>query len=396
MIAPARRITEGTPKSFGMYEKGLKLEAQGIDLYHMEFGRPCEDTPAMIKQAAVEAMAAGHVHYSDLQGEPSFREALAAKLRNQNGIEASASDILVTNGLTHGSFAAIMATIDPGDEVILLEPYYPQHVGKVELAGGTVVTAPLDQENEFRINPDLIRPQITDRTRAIMLINPCNPTGRVYERDELEGLAKLAIEHDLLVISDEVYEEILYEGEHISIATLPGMAERTISLFAFTKAYAMDGWRLGYATAPKPLLQAMLKITANDVTHINPFVQYGGLAALQDGGAAMKGLLALDKEKRDVTVAALADMPGVECATPQATIYIWADISGTGMSSSDLAVRILEEAHVVVEAGSFYGETGKDYLRICFGSEPLPRIQKAVTAMKAVFTNSAAERKQDA
>jgi aspartate aminotransferase len=378
MTRPARRITEGSTKSFGMYEKALRLQAQGIDLIHLEFGRPCHDTPAVIKAAASAALDAGHVHYSDLQGEPAFRAAIAAKLRDHNRIPATADDVLVTNGLTHGSYAAIMATIDPGDEVILLEPYYPQHVGKVELAGGRIVTAPLDAAAGFRIDPALIEPKITPRTRAIILVNPCNPTGRVYGRAELEALAALAIRHDLIVIADEVYEHILFDGAHISIATIDGMADRTISLFAFTKAYAMDGWRLGYAHAPAPLLRAMMKVTANDVTHVNPFVQYGGLAALEQGGAAMRAMVADDAAKRDVVVRALNQMPGVRCAAPEGTIYAWPDIAGTGRTGAALADLILDQAHVVVEAGSFYGPMGGDHLRICFGSEPLPRIEEAM------------------
>ncbi|WP_420138339.1 pyridoxal phosphate-dependent aminotransferase [Sphingomonas sp.] len=378
MTRPARRITEGSKKSFGMYEKALSLQASGIDLIHLEFGRPCHDTPAVIKAAAAAALHAGHVHYSDLQGEPAFRAAIAAKLREHNSIPATAEDVLVTNGLTHGSYAAIMATIDPGDEVILLEPYYPQHVGKVELAGGRIVTAPLDAAAGFRINPALIEPRITPRTRAIILVNPCNPTGRVYSRAELEELAALAIRHDLIVIADEVYEHILFDGAHTSIATIDGMADRTISLFAFTKAYAMDGWRLGYAHAPEPLLRAMLKVTANDITHVNPFVQYGGLAALEQGGATMRAMVADDRAKRDVVVRALNQMPGVRCAAPEGTIYAWPDIAGTGHTGAALADLILDQAHVVVEAGSFYGPMGSDHLRICFGSEPLPRIEEAM------------------
>jgi aspartate aminotransferase len=378
MIRPARRITDGSPKSFGMYERALALEAAGADLIHLEFGRPCHDTPAVIKDAAIAALRAGHVHYSDLRGEPALRHALAAKLRASNGIAADADDVLVTNGLTHASYAAIMATIDPGDEVILLEPYYPQHVGKVELAGGRVVLAPLDAANGFAIRPELIAARITPRTRAIILVNPANPTGRVYSREELQGLAALAIRHDLIVITDEVYEQILFDGTHISIATLDGMAERTISLFAFTKAYAMDGWRLGYATAPPEILAAMLKITANDATHVNSFIQYGALAALEQGEAAMRAMVADDRAKRDIVVRALNQMPGVRCPAPQGTIYAFPDISGTGLTATALAEHILHDAHVVVESGSFYGKAGDDHLRICFGSEPLPRIETAL------------------
>lgn len=385
MIRPARRITEGSPKSFGMYERALALEAEGADLIHLEFGRPCHDTPAVIKDAAIAALRAGHVHYSDLRGQPALRRALAAKLRDYNGIVVEPDAVLVTNGLTHASYAAIMATIDPGDEVILLEPYYPQHVGKVELAGGRVVLAPLDATNGFSIRADLIAARITSRTRAIILVNPANPTGRVYSRTELQELAALAMRHDLIVITDEVYEQILFDGTHISIATLDGMAERTISLFAFTKAYAMDGWRIGYATAPPEILAAMLKITANNATHVNSFIQFGALAALEQGGAAMRAMVADDRAKRDVVVRAMNQMPGVRCFMPEATIYAFPNISGTGLTATALAEHILHNAHVVVESGSFYGKVGDDHLRICFGSEPLPRIEDAMTRISRLL-----------
>jgi len=387
MTRPARRITAGSKKSFGMYEKALALEAAGADLIHMEFGRPCHDTPQLIKDAAIRALQDGHVHYSDMRGEAPLREALAAKLNEFNAMTVTADDVLVTNGLTHASFAAIMAVVDPGDEVILLEPYYPQHVGKIELAGGTVVLAPLDAAADFGINADLIAAKITPKTRAIVLINPANPTGRIYTRAELEALADLAIRHDLIVISDEVYEHITYGGTHISIAALPGMAERTISLFAFTKAYAMDGWRLGYAVAAPNLVEAMLKITANDVTHVNAFIQYGALAAITQGEAAMQAMVDADRVKRDIVVSALNQMPGITCPAPEGTIYAFPDISGTGMGAQALADAILEHAHVVVEAGSFYGPVGNNHLRVCFGSESTPRIEEGMARM-ARFLNT--------
>ena len=202
MIRPAQRILSGSKKSFGMYEKALALTNDGADLIHLELGRPCHDTPQLIKDATIRALQDGRVHYSDLRGELPLRQALAAKLRDFNGIAAEPDTVLVTNGLTHASYAAFMAVVDPGDEVILLEPYYPQHVGKVELAGGKVVMAPLDAADNFRIRADLIEERITPRTRAIVLINPANPTGRVYSRQELETLAEIRVcqqrrRHDL-------------------------------------------------------------------------------------------------------------------------------------------------------------------------------------------------------
>jgi len=183
-----------------------------------------------------------------LRGNQALREALAQKFADFNGVQVSSDNILITNGLTQASFAAFMATVNPGDEVLFLDPFYPQHVGKVELAGGKVVAVPLDAEHDFALRADWIKARISPKTKGIVLINPCNPTGRVFRRAELQALADLAIQHDLLVYTDEVYEYITYDNaKHISIAALPGMAERTISLYAFTKAYAMDGWRLGYA-----------------------------------------------------------------------------------------------------------------------------------------------------
>lgn len=385
MIRPAQRILSGSKKSFGMYEKALKLQDCGADLIHLELGRPYHDTPQLIKDATIRALQEGRVHYSDLRGELPLRQALAAKLRQFNRIEADPDSVLVTNGLTHASYAAFMAVIDPGDEVILLEPYYPQHIGKVELAGGKVVTAPLDADDNFRIRADLIRDRITPRTRGIVLVNPANPTGRVYSLQELEALAAIAIAYDLIVISDEVYEQITYDVQHISIASLPGMAERTISLYAFTKAYAMDGWRLGYVTASPMFVDAMLKITANDVTHVNTFIQYGALAAITEGEAQMQAMVNEDREKRDIVVRALNQMPGVKCAAPEGTIYAFPDISGTGRTAQALADAIIEQAHVVVEAGSFYGPAGDRYLRICFGSESVARIDEAMMRLGRFF-----------
>ena len=384
----ARRISETSKKSFGMYARAAAMGAAGADLIHLELGKPIHDTPQHIKEATVAALREGKVHYGDLQGEPAFREALAEKLRRFNRIDASPDEVLVTNGLTQASFAAFMALVDPGDEVILLEPYYPQHVGKIELAGGTCVMVPLDAENGFSIRGDWIEAAVTPRTKMIVLVNPCNPTGRVYTSEELQAVARVAIAHDLFVMSDEVYEYITFDrAEHVSIAALPGMRERTVSMFAFTKAYAMDGWRLGYAAADASLIPALMKITANEVTHVNTFIQYGGLAAVLEGEAAVEQMVADDRVKRDKVVQALNQMPGVRCALPEGTIYAFPDIRGTGRSSQALADALLDQARVVVEAGSFYGSAGEGHLRICFGSVTHDEIDEAMGRMSRFFNN---------
>jgi aspartate aminotransferase len=281
-----------------------------------------------------------------------------------------------------------MAAIDPGDEVILLDPYYPQHLNKIELAGGKPVAAPLDRANNFSIRGELIEPYLSPRTRMIVLVNPSNPTGRVYTRAELDKIAEIAIRRDLLVVSDEVYEHVIYDDrQHISIATLPGMAERTITLFAFTKAFAMDGWRLGYLAAPSRMIEAMLKISMNDVTHVNTFIQYGGLAAVTQSPEVVTEMTADDQRKRDLVVGRLQQMRGVSCASPDGTIYAFANIEGTGRNSTDIAVDLLEKAQVVVEDGAFYGAEGRGHLRVCFGSQTYERLEEAMDRMANYFVS---------
>lgn len=383
-IRPARRITDTSPKNFGMFAKAVGMTG---DLIHLELGMPAEDTPQHIKDATIAALQGGAVHYSDLQGMPELRQALAEKLTRQNRMDVSASDVLITNGLTQGSYAAFMAFLDEGDEALLLAPYYPQHIGKAELAGAKVTVAPLDAANGFSINRSLIEPHITPATRVLALINPCNPTGRVYTRDELQIIADLAQEHDLLVISDEVYEEITYDATHISIASLPGMKGRTISMFAFTKAYAMDGWRLGYVVADSALMGPLMKITTNEVTHVNTFIQHGALAAVTGDPSVLAGMVARDRERRDLVVGRLNQMPGVTCAAVEGTIYAFPDITATGLSAQDCADRLLSETGVVVEAGSFYGQAGEGHLRVCFGCASTDVLTDAMDRMQRFFNS---------
>jgi len=357
------------------------------DLIHLELGMPAHDTPDFIKDATITALNEGNVHYSDFAGIALLREALAARVRAANGIDASIENIVVTNGLTHASYAAFMATIDEGDEVILLDPYYPQHTGKIELCGGIPVIAPLDANNNFSINPALIEPFITPRTKAIVLINPCNPTGRVFSWRELSDLGELAIRHDLFVLSDEVYERVLFDGaRHISIASLPGMAERTITMFAFTKAYAMDGWRIGYTVASKQLTEAIIKISANMVTHVNTFIQYGAVAAITEGDGAVLNMVENDCAKRNIVTGAMNQMPGVTCKIPEGTIYAFPNIKGTGWKSDDLAEEIFQKTGVVVESGRFYGARGEGHLRICFGAQSNDKLHEAMKRLGRFFS----------
>lgn len=383
---PADRITQSSPKSFGMYEKALVLMAEGKNVIHLEVGRPNFDTPLHIKEAAKKALDDGIVHYGEFAGDAMLRKAMADKLRSINQLDVSPDEVLVTNGLTHAAYAVFMAALDEGDEVILLEPYYPQHINKIELAGARVVTAPLDKENGFQINRSAIEACINNKTRMICLVNPANPTGRVFRREELQIIADLAIKHDLLVASDEVYEQITYDGHrHISIASLPGMWERTFSMFAFTKAFAMDGWRLGYVTCRKEFMPALLKISVNDVAHVNVFIQHGAHAALTGPQDCLAEMVGEDKRRRDLVCRRLNEIEGIVCPSPQGTIYAFPDVSAFGKPSLQIAEELLEETHVVTEEGTFYGAAGEGHLRICFGAEPYEVIDEALDRLQAYF-----------
>ncbi len=380
---PAKRMATQTGKGFGMYETAAALAADGADVIRLEVGRPAFDTPMHIKAAAKQALDDGIVHYGDLQGSAALREALAAKLARYNGLEFSADEILVTNGLTQAAFATFMAGLNEGDEVIVFEPFYPQHNPKITLVGGRVVLVPLDKAAGFRLDAGALEAAITERTKMIVLINPANPVGTVFRHDELEALANIARKHDLLVLTDEVYDYIVYDdAEHISLAGLPGMRERTITLGAFTKAYAMDGWRIGYAAADARFIQELMRVTLNETTHPCVFAQEGAREAVAGSQDCVREMVAEDQRRRDLVCARLNDMPGVHCHVPQGTIYAFPDFSAYGQSSEDLALAILHEAHVSTEAGSFYGPSGEGHLRLCFGAASYERVEEAMDRLE--------------
>ncbi len=273
----AKRMSTQPAQAFSNYEKAIELERSGVDIIKMGVGSPSFDTPANIKEATKRALDLGFVHYDEMAGLKEFRYALEEKLAKVNGIKADPdTQILVTSGLTLGAYAAIMALIDEGDELVNFDPGYTTHDKRVAFAGGKVAYASLKKSEHYLLNKHELEKAINPRTRAILWVDPHNPLGRVFSRSEIEIVAEVAKEHDLVVLSDETYEYFTYDGrKHISIASLPGMAERTVSLFTFTKAYAMDGWRLGYATGPEVIINEMKKVTTAAHTHVNTFIQKG-------------------------------------------------------------------------------------------------------------------------
>ena len=386
---PARRLIKQSEnvlspiKSFGMYEVAAELEGKGAELIHLEVGRPSFDTPLHIKEAAKQALDKGIVHYGDLQGSLELRESLTQKLKNYNNIDVQPDEVLITTGLTQASFATFMAAIDEGDEVIVLEPYYPQHNSKIELIGGKVVPVALRREDDYRINSQDIEEKITNKTSMLVFVNPTNPTGRVFTTDEVTAIADIAIKHDLLVMTDEIYEYILYDGrQHISLASLPEMRDRTISVYGFTKAYAMDGWRLGYAAAKKEFIQGIMNIVLNETTHPNVFAQEGAIAATKGSQDCVKEMVAEDMRRRDLVYKRLNEMPNVTCRKPEGSIYAFPDFGAYNTPSEKMAEDILRATHVATESGSFYGATGEGHIRICFGSEVYETLEEALNRIE--------------
>lgn len=384
---PAERMLQQRNKGFGLYEQAMSLQREGHDVIHLGVGRPSDDTPSHIKEAAKAALDAGIVHYGDLQGSPALREALASRFQRERGLPATATEVLITNGVTQAAFATFMAALDPGDEVIVPEPYYPQHLSKIAFAGATPVFVPRPRSNgRFGMDVAAIEAAVTPRTKMIVLVNPCNPTGTVYTPAELSVLAELCIRRDLLVLADEVYEYIVFDDHrHASIAALPGMWERTITVSAFTKAYAMDGWRIGYAVAPAHFIADLRRVTMNDTTHPCVFAQEGAVAAVIGPQQSLREMVAADRRRRDLMVDRLNAMPGVNCARPEGSVYVFPEVSSPGVRDELLAQDILRSAFVAVESGSFYGDRGRGHLRLCFASEPAHRIEQAMDRLDSYF-----------
>jgi len=382
----AKRIPHKISKVFTIFETANNMERAGADIIHLELGRPSFDTPSHIKEATKVAIDQGYVHYDEFLGLLEFREVLAEKLKRDNRISVDPNcEILVTAGITQGAFAAIMALIDEGDEVLVFHPGYTPHEAKVRFAGGIPVPVVLKERDCYTLDPSAIEKRITSKTRMIIFVNPSNPLGRVFSEKEVSALADIAIKHDLLVLTDEVYEYILYDNhKHHSIAALPEMKDRTISLFAFTKAYAMDGWRLGYVAASKELMEHVQKVTMLSTTHTNVFIQKGAIEAVRGSQECVKEMVKEDKRRRDLAVKKLNKIEGIRCARPEGAIYAFPNVSEIDFSSERIAEYLLTEAHVASVPGTAYGE-GEGHLRICFGAVTYKRLESALDRIGAAL-----------
>jgi aspartate/methionine/tyrosine aminotransferase len=367
----------GTETAFEVLARAKALEAQGREIIHLEIGEPDFDTPAHIKAAAVRALEEGWTHYTPAAGIPALREAIADYIRRTRGIPVGPEHVVVVPGGKPIMFFAILALVEEGDEVIYPNPGFPIYESMIRFVGARPVPLRLRMENEFRVDVEELARLITPRTRMLILNSPANPTGGVLTREDLAAIAELCLKHDLVVLSDEIYSRILYEGEHISIASFPGMLERTIILDGFSKTYAMTGWRLGYGVMPEPLAEAVTRLMINSNSCTAAFTQIAGIAALTGPQDEVDRMVAAFRERREVMVEGLNRLPGFRCLKPKGAFYAFPNIEGTGMSSRELAHYLLEEAGVAVLSGTAFGEYGEGFLRLSFANS-IENIQKAL------------------
>jgi len=351
-------------------DRARLLKSQGIDVIDLGGGDPDFITPAHIRAAATEAMNAGDTHYVASSGIPSLRRAIAEKLRRDNGIEVDPTGgVIVTPGGKQALFEATLAMVESGVDVMIPEPAWVSYGPMVELAGGTSVPVPLDPDDNWRLTSEALSAAWTPASRILLINSPNNPTGRVLDDAELAAIAAFAEERDLLVFSDEMYEKILYDGQqHTSIATMPGMAERTLVFNGLSKAYAMTGWRLGYVAGPRPYLEQIEKVHSHSVTCATSFVQKAGVAALTGPQEFISDMvLAWDRRRRNLAER-LDAVNGVSCPLVEGAFYAFADIRSSGMTSTQAADLFLREAHVAVTPGIAFGTAGEGHVRLSFAT----------------------------
>jgi aspartate aminotransferase len=368
MRLAARMERIGTETAFEAAARARALEATGRDVIHLEIGEPDFDTPANIREAAKRALDEGYTHYPPAPGFPRLREAIAADASARKGFHVDPERVIVTPGAKPIMFYALLVLADAGDEVIYPDPGFPIYESMARYVGATPVPVPIRQENGFRLDPDELASLVTARTRLLILNSPANPTGGVLSREDLERIAEIARERDLIVLADEIYGRIIYEGEHVSIASLPGMTERTILLDGFSKTYAMTGWRLGYGILPEPLVVPFSRLIINSVSGTSAHSQMAAVEALTGPQDEVEAMVAEFRARRDLIVRGLNEIPGIRCLRPAGAFYVFPDVSGTGLRGAELADRLLKESGVSVLAGTAFGRVGRDHLRISYAN----------------------------
>lgn len=380
----------GTETAFEVAARARALEAQGKPIIHLEIGEPDFDTPAHVRQAAAEALEQGFTHYGPAVGIPELRQAIATYAGKNRGMKFDPANVVVTPGAKPIMFYAIMALVEPGEEVIYPNPGFPIYESMINFLGGVAVPLQLSERRDFRINLKELETKVSSNTRMIILNSPHNPTGGVLTRDDLKAIADLAIEHDLIVLADEIYSEIVYEGEHHTILDFPGMMERTILLDGFSKTFAMTGWRLGYGIFPGEMIPHISRLIINSVSCTSTFSQRAAVAALTGPREEIDAMLSAFATRRDLVYEGLNSIPGLRCNRPAGAFYAFPNITDTGMDSRSYADYLLTQADVAVLPGTSFGEFGEGYIRISFANsaenlqEAMRRIEVANSKLPAI------------
>lgn len=366
----ADRVSRVTPSmTLAITAKGKAMKAEGFDVCSFSAGEPDFDTPAHIKEAAKRALDEGKTRYGPAAGEPGLRQAIADKLQRDNALCYGPSNIIVTNGGKHSLYGLVMALIEAGDEVIIPAPYWVSYPEMVQLAGGTPVIVPTTLEAGYKISPEQLRQAITPKTKLFILNSPSNPTGMVYSPEEIKALAQVVVDADIWVVSDEIYEKILYDGAtHLSIgAASPEAYSHTIVSNGFAKGYSMTGWRVGYLAGPEPLIKAVTTIQSHATSNVCTFAQYGAIAALEGPQDCVETMRQAFAQRREAIVKRTREIPGLTCAEPQGAFYLYIDISQLNMPSLDFCNKFLEEKYVATIPGIAFGTEGT--IRISYATD---------------------------
>ena len=374
----ARRMSRlGTETAFEVLNKARALERQGKSIIHLEIGEPDFDTPANVIEAGVEALHGGWTHYGPSAGLPELRQTIADYVSRTRQVKVSAEEVVVVPGGKPIIFFTMLALIDEGDEVVYPNPGFPIYESMIHYVGGRAVPIHLREDRDFSVDVNELATLITDRTKLIILNSPHNPTGGVMDRRDVEQLAKVIGDRNILVLSDEIYSRLLFEGEHFSIMSVPGMQERTILLDGFSKTYAMTGWRMGYGVMRADLAAHITRLMTNSNSCTASFTQRAGIEALRGDQSSVDHMCAEFKRRRDVFVAGLNKIKGFSCRMPKGAFYVFPNITKTGWKSKPLADALLEQAGVAALSGTAFGEFGEGYLRFSVANS-LENLQQAL------------------
>jgi aspartate/methionine/tyrosine aminotransferase len=374
----------GTETAFEVLVRARALEAQGRSVIHLEIGEPDFDTPRHIIEAAKEALDKGWTHYGPTQGLPELREAIAAEVSSTRGIEVGADRVCVVPGGKPILFFPILALCEAGDEVIYPNPSFPIYESMIRYSGATPVPIPLLEKHGFSFNLDVFRRSLSDRTRMVILNSPANPTGGLMPEEDVRAVADMLRDRDVIILSDEIYSRITYGTRPLSIASLPGMLEKTIILDGFSKTYAMTGWRMGYGVMPPSLVSAVNKLMVNSNSCTASFTQVAGIAALRGPLEPVEAMVREFQRRRDVFVEKLNSIPGFRCQIPEGAFYAFPNITGSGWKSKPLADALLEKTGVACLSGTAFGEWGEGYLRFSYANS-MENLLEAADRIRSFF-----------